>query len=123
METFIIILQIIISLGIYNVWFIRSHRATVYRGKNAQNLKAEFRAYGLPTWFMYLIGTIKVLAATALLAGIWIPELIIPSATVLAVAMLGAVLMHIKVKDSFQQTAPALLMLVMNIAIIFLTRM
>ena len=44
------VLQLILALGIVNVWLLRSGRATAYRGGNASNLKSEFAAYGLPDW-------------------------------------------------------------------------
>lgn len=115
------IVQVIVALGIYNVWFVRANRKTAYRGKNAPNLKAEFRAYGLPSWSVYVVGAIKVVAATGLLVGLWLPQSTLLSATVLAVMMLGAVTMHIKVSDSLKQTTPALLMLIMCVYIILQT--
>lgn len=117
METLLILLQIIAALTIYNVWFLRAGKSTAYRGKGAGSLKKEFQAYGLSTRFMYLVGTIKVLAATGLLLGIWYPELVKPSGAVLAFMMIGAVSMHIKVHDSFKRAVPSLFMLVITLFI------
>jgi hypothetical protein len=50
------ILQIIIALGLLNVWLVRSNKKSEYRGGSANNIKDEFKAYGLPSWFVYLIG-------------------------------------------------------------------
>ncbi|MCF7831898.1 MAG: DoxX family protein [Candidatus Pacebacteria bacterium] len=120
MQTLLLILQIILALGIYNVWLVRPHRATEYRGGGANSLRAEFTAYGLPVWMMYAVGGIKLLVATGLIVGIWIPMLIPISAIVLGVMMLGAIFMHVKIKDSLKQTAPAIGMLVMSLAVIIL---
>lgn len=120
MQTILLVLQIILALGIYNVWLVRSHRATEYRGGGANSLRAEFAAYGLPVWMMYVAGGIKLSAATGLIVGIWIPMLIPISAIVLGVMMLGAIFMHMKIKDSLKQTAPAIGMLVMIIAVLVL---
>lgn len=120
MSLLLILLQIITGLGIYNVWLVRSGRRTEYRGKNAPTLKQEFIEYGLPSWSVYVIGTIKLAAATGLIIGIWIPGLVLISAVVLAVMMLGAVSMHVKVHDSLKQTLPALGMLALSVAIIVL---
>ena len=49
------ILQLIISVGLINVWFFRVNKATDYRGGNAKNMQEEFLAYGLPIWSMYLV--------------------------------------------------------------------
>ena len=57
------ILQLIISIGLINVWFFRVNKATDYRGGNAKNMQEEFLAYGLPIWSMYLVGTLKVAIA------------------------------------------------------------
>ena len=120
MSIVIIILQIIIALGIYNVWLIRPQKKTPYRGGNTSSIKEEFSAYGLPTWFMYAVGMIKVLSATGLIVGIWIPVLTVPSAIVLLVMMMGALTMHVKIHDTFKQTAPALGMFVLLVGMLFL---
>jgi hypothetical protein len=120
METLAIVLQVVVGFGIYNVWFVRPKLATAYRGKGAQSLKEEFAAYGLPGWFMYVAGFVKVLAATALIVGVWVPMLVVPGALALVVMMTGAVTMHVKVKDSFKRTLPSLLMLAMSVAVILL---
>jgi hypothetical protein len=121
MQTLLLILQIVLALGIYNVWLVRPNRATAYRGGGgAGSLRAEFAAYGLPVWMMYVIGGIKLLAATGLIVGIWMPMLVPICAVVLAVMMLGAISMHIKIKDSVKQTAPAIAMFLMSLAVILL---
>ncbi len=117
----LILLQIIAALTIYNVWFVRAGHSTPYRGRGAGNLKKEFLAYGLPVWFMYLVGTIKVLSATALILGIWYPYFVGPASLVLTLMMVGAVLMHIKVRDSFKRALPSLLMLMISIFIFILS--
>ncbi|MES2769883.1 MAG: DoxX family protein [Bdellovibrionota bacterium] len=116
----VLILQLIVAIGLLNVWLLRSKKSTDYRGKSASNLKEEFLAYGLPVWFFYLIGTLKIGAALALVAGIWMPELL-PFASGLVMAlMVGALLMHIKVKDPAKKSLPAVLMLIMSGGIFFL---
>ena len=56
----IMIIKIITALGIFNVWLLRYNKNTEYRGGNAKSLKEEFKTYGLNSWFMYLIGAIKI---------------------------------------------------------------
>lgn len=41
MTTIVIILSIITALGIYNVWFIRPHMATSYRGRAGRRICAK----------------------------------------------------------------------------------
>ncbi len=113
------ILQIILAIGLVNVWLVRFRKPTKYRGKGAANMDQEFRAYGLPTWFMYLIGTAKMIIAALLVIGLWIPVVIAPAATVLAVLMIGAVSMHIKVRDPFIKMVPAMAMFAMAVLVVF----
>jgi hypothetical protein len=56
------VLTVIISLGILNVWLLRFNKPTPYRGGTAKNLKEEFAAYGLPVWFMWVVGASKSLS-------------------------------------------------------------
>lgn len=108
------VLQIILALGLINVWLVRSRKATAYRGGASTNLKDEFAAYGLPDAVFYLVGVLKLAAAAALLAALWVPALVVPAAGVLAALMLGALVMHLKVKDPLLKSVPALAMLAMT---------
>ena len=114
------ILQLTVALGLLNVWLVRAKAPTAYRGGSAQSLKDEFAAYGLPEWTFYTVGGLKIGAAILLIVGIWIPGLIRPSALVVAALMVGALAMHAKAKDSSTKFVPALLVLVMAVAIIVL---
>jgi hypothetical protein len=62
----------------------------------------------------YLVGGLKIGCALALLAGLWIPATVVPAAGLLVVLMLGALLMHIKVKDAISKSVPAAAMLAMT---------
>lgn len=112
------ILQIILAAGLVNVWLVRFRKPTKYRGGGAANMEQEFRAYGLPTWFMYIIGTAKMIIAALLAIGLWIPAVVVPAAAVLAVLMIGAVAMHIKVRDPLMKMLPAMAMLAMAIGVV-----
>lgn len=115
-----IALQVIVGLGILNVWLIRANLSTGYRGGNAKNLKEEFATYGLPVWFFYLVGVLKISCSLALLAGIWFPILVMPGAVGLAVLMTGAFSMHLKVKDPFKKAWPSFVMLALSLLIAIL---
>ncbi len=116
------VLQIVIALGLINVWLVRFRKATKYRGMGADSMQAEFLAYGLPTWFMYLVGGAKMLIAASMIAGFWIPELVYPASGLLVFLMIGAVSMHIKVKDPFIRALPAILVLLMALTSIVLIK-
>lgn len=115
------VLQVVVALGLLNVWLLRAGSATSYRGGDARSLKEEFAAYGLPGFFFYLVGALKIGSAALLIAGIWVPELVLPAAAVVAVLMVGALVMHVKVKDPAIKSLPALLMLAMSAGLCVLT--
>ena len=115
-------LQVIAALGLLNVWLIRAGKETPYRGGDAKSIRGEVEVYGLPPAVMYVVGGLKILIAVAFLAGIWVSILILPAASVLIVLMIGAFVMHVKVKDPFSRAVPSLLMLAMAVAIAALSR-
>lgn len=117
MRTIMVILQFAAALGLLNVWLLRFHQRTGYRGGNAGSMVEEFAAYGLPAWFAYVIGSLKIGAALALIAGIWIPTLVLPAAALISILMLGALAMHIKIGDPLKKSLPALGMLALCLAI------
>ena len=115
MEAALIAAPIILALGIANVWIVRAASPTAYRGGDAQNLKEEFESYGLPGGFMRLIGAAKLLLAAALVVGIWVPQIVQPAAIGMAVLMVGAITMHVKVKDPPLKALPAMAMLALSV--------
>jgi uncharacterized membrane protein YphA (DoxX/SURF4 family) len=114
MKIALVLLQGAVALGLLNVWLLRFSQATSYRGGNARNMPEEFAAYGLPAWFTYLVGTLKVGAALCLLAGVWVPRLALPAALVICVLMVGALVMHLKIGDPAKKSVPALAILAMS---------
>ena len=120
MSSIIIGMQIVVALGILNVWLLRAGTATSYRGGDAKTLKDEFAAYGLPSWFMGVVGVLKVGLALALLAAIWIPGVARPAAAGMGLLMLGAFAMHLKVRDPIVKALPSLGVLAMCAAIALL---
>jgi len=117
MDLAVKIIQVVVALGIYNVWLLRFRKSTSWRGGTAQSLREEFEVYGLPGWFMGVVGLLKLLCATLLIVGIWFPPVTRPAAAGLAVLMLGAVAMHVKVKDPAMRSLPAFTMLVLCLVV------
>jgi accessory gene regulator protein AgrB len=76
--------------------------------------------YGLPIIAVYIIGFLKIVSAIGLLAGIFLQSLVIPSAILLAALMIGAFGMHLKIKDPFKKSIPAMTMLTLCVAILLL---
>ncbi len=105
------------------MWLLRRHSATAYRGGEAKNLKDEFAAYGLPAPMFYIVGGLKIICGVLLLVGLAYPPVVLPAAAVVAVLMMGAVAMHLKVRDPVSKFVPAALMLAMSVAICVISRM
>ena len=81
-------------------------------------MKEEFAVYGLSENFMFLIGALKVISALVIFISIWNPSLLLYGAGTMAILMIGAIIMHVKVKDSLQKSLPAALMLLMSVVLI-----
>lgn len=113
------ICQVIIAIGIVNVWLLRVNKSTPYRGGEATNMAEEFEAYGLPEWMMKATGGVKLLFAALLIAGIWYTEVAVVAAVGMALLMVGAIAMHLRVKDPLQKSMPAFGMLVMSAIVVF----
>ncbi|EDY82395.1 hypothetical protein VDG1235_2017 [Verrucomicrobiia bacterium DG1235] len=118
MNILIVACQIIVALGLLNVWLLRRNQSTEYRGGSADNMEQEFATYGLPKRFMWTICCLKIAAAVALLAGIFLPSLVAPAASLVVALMLGALAMHIKVKDPIKKSLPAASVLLLSIIIL-----
>ncbi len=107
MNTIVAIAQVVVALAIANVWILRYGKATSWRGGEATNMREEFSVYGLPDWFMFTIGVLKISLAALLLVGLWVPGLAKPAATGLALLMIAAIAMHFKVGDAPLKSLPA----------------
>lgn len=114
------VLQVVVGLGLLNVWLVRARSATAYRGGDAKSLKEEFAVYGLPDWTFYLVGGLKIASGVLLIIGIWVPSLIRVPAAIVAALMVGALAMHAKAKDPVSRYLPALGVLIASVAIFLL---
>ena len=112
------IINIIIAMGILNVWIIRYDLETQWRGGGSKNLMEEFSTYGLPLWFMYFVGFAKISLPILLFLGIWINEFSFWGSIGISVLMACAVLMHIKVQDPLKKSIPAFLMLLLSSCVV-----
>lgn len=117
-----IVLQLILAAGLLNVWLVRYNQKSAYRGGDAGTMRDEFLAYGLPAWSVYVVGALKLSAAFALIVGFWVSALVLPAATLIAVLMIGAILMHAKIRDPLSKYFPAALMLLMSASVVFLAK-
>ncbi len=117
MELLLKTCQIIIGLGLLNVWLLRTNQATAWRGGDSKSMREEFAVYGLSAAFMKIIGFLKVTLGLCLILGLWMPELTRPAAYAVAALMIGALAMHVKVKDPLQRSLPAFTLFVLALAV------
>ena len=119
MREILIASQVIIALGILNVWLLRANKATNFRGGSARTMEEEFRAYGLSTNCMKIVKVLKLSFSGLLVLGVWFPLLALVGAVGMAGLMLAAVFMHCKVRDPLYKSLPAasLLLLCLLVAL------
>ncbi len=110
------------ALWILNVWFNRFDKDTGYRGGDATNMVEEFEAYGLSEKTMYAVGATKVSLAGLMLAGLRFSRLTQPASAALAALMVGAIGMHVKVKDPLKRSLPAISVFALSAASVILDR-
>ena len=117
-----IILSLIISLTILNVWLIRFDSNSIYRGGEAKNMIQEFEEYGFNENIVYIVGFLKVSAALVLLLGIYYNNLIFPAALTISLFMISAVIMHFKVSDELIKFMPSSILLFSSLVIIYIDK-
>lgn len=122
MEYAILAFKLIVGLSILNVWLVRSKKPTAWRGGEAGNIMEEFKAYGLPVWFMWTVGSAKVTLAILLILSISYKPFELIAAYGIAFLMLGAVGMHVKIGDPLKKSFPAFTFLVLSLLIAYLVQ-
>lgn len=76
-----------------------------------------FNHLGLPQWFRVATGWIALLGVAGLIIGFWHEGVLAISALWLACIMLGAVLFHIRTKDSINKILPAAVLMVLALVL------
>lgn len=117
MTTLAIVFQVVIALGIFNVWLLRRDRPTAFRPEGANSIAEEFKRYGFPDWVRVTVGSTKVVLAVLLLAGIVFAQVAFPAAALMSMLMAAAIVAHVRVRDPLIKAAPAFLMLVMSMVV------
>lgn len=79
----------------------------------ANGMAADFERFGM-AHLRILTGTLEVLGAAGLIAGQWIPSLLIASASGLALLMLLGLLTRLRHRDSLVEMLPAGVLMVVN---------
>jgi len=82
-------LKIVVVAAVFFVWVVRY-----------ENIRREFKDYNLPNWFRDLVGILKISFALMLHSNN--SDVIIIGSLGITILMLGAVGVHIKMKNTFR---------------------
>ena len=123
--TLYLLVKMIIAFGILNVWIIRFNKKTAWRGGDSLSLKEEFQTYGLPIWFMYMVGFMKISLSLIIVIGTLSQFFDTENYTILKLdtyvfsimgfLMVGAILMHLQINDPLKKSLPAISILILVI--------
>ncbi|WP_261129698.1 DoxX family protein [Bacillus sp. Marseille-Q3570] len=107
----------IILQSLLAAYFLFSGSAKVIGAKYWADIFDELR---LPQWFRAITGFVQLIGAAALVIGYWYGWLIVWAGIWLGITMLLACLAHLRVKDPFNKTAPAIVFLVLVVSLFIL---
>jgi len=79
-----------------------------------------FKHWRLPQWFRVVTGIVEFVGAAALIVGYWEPSWTAAGALLLGVTSIGGILTHVRVKDSFKQTLPIVLLGALSFIVFFI---
>ncbi|MCF6409479.1 DoxX family protein [Pseudalkalibacillus salsuginis] len=100
----------IILQSLLAAYFIFSGIAKVIGAKYWSDI---FNDLKLPQWFRLVTGIVQLIGAAALVIGYWYGWAVVWAGIWLGITMLAACLAHLRVKDPFSKTAPAMVFLVL----------
>lgn len=106
-----VILQIILGIGFLMFGFMKF---------GSKQMVDEFQRYGYPTGFRLFTGLVEVVSALLVIAGIWNQTLATFGGLLMIVTMLGAIITHIKVKDSVKSMMMPIILLVLALVVFLL---
>lgn len=111
MEILSIILQIILGIGFLMFGFMKF---------GSKQMVDEFQRYGYPGSFRIFTGVVEVVSALLVISGIWNNNLAVYGGILIVVTMLGAIITHIKVKDSVKGMIMPIILFVLGLIVLFI---
>lgn len=105
-----IILQVILGLGFIMFGLMKFTSKQMVEG---------FKHFGYSTGFRIFTGVVEILAAILLIAGIWNEALAAIGSFLVVATMIGAIMTHIKIKDTLKGMMMPIILLVIG-AIVFI---
>ena len=112
MEVAAMVLQVLLGLA-----FLGAGAAALV---GVEQQAKEFERFGYPRWFRVATGAVEVAGAAGMLLGVLYPALAALAGMLLAAAMAGAVLTHVRVEDTARRMVPAASYLVLALAVVAL---
>lgn len=94
--------QFAVAASVAFVWIFRIH-----------NVIKEFNQFGLSDVTRSFVGFAKTALATLLVTGIWYPSLVLVSAILMGLFMVGAQYFHLKANNPIKQRLPSLILLLL----------
>lgn len=79
-----------------------------------------FKKYGLPQWFRVVTGVVELVAAVALVVGFWEQSWTAVGALLLGITAIGGIITHVRIKDSFKDTFPIVLLGLLSFIVFFI---
>lgn len=83
----------------------------------SEDMKQGFKYFGYSDGFRVFTGVFEVASAIVILVGIWLEPLATVGGIMMVVTMIGAIMTHIKVKDSLKGMMMPILLLVLSGAV------
>ncbi|MEJ8306697.1 DoxX family protein [Saccharibacillus sacchari] len=111
MSIFSIVLQILLGVG-FTLFGVMKF--------GSKQMVSNFETYGYPAWFRVFSGLVEVAAAILLIAGIWNETLAAWGALLVVATMVGAILTHLKIKDTIQNMMMPFILLVLGAVVLWL---
>ena len=107
MKKWTIGLQVLLGLG-----FLVSAISKLTGAADAMREQLE-----IAPWFWILTALVEIVGAAGMLAGIRFPRLVAPAGLWIAALMVGALVSHLRVGDPFTNMIPAVVYLVLALAV------
>ena len=105
-ENFIEALKIIATVSIFFIWFVRY-----------DNIKKEFKEYKFPRWFRDVVGVLKISFCVMLHSSD--NEIVLIGSSGILILMSGAVITHIRMRNTFRKYIASVAMLLISAIILF----
>ncbi len=100
-----IILQVLLGLGFLMFG---------YQKFTSDDMKQGFHYFGYGDGFRVFTGLFEVVAGIIVLVGIWVSSLATVGGIMIVVTMIGAILTHIKMKDSVKNMSMPIILFVLG---------